>query len=123
MTKHINRKHPLIVIKKPVSKNQVIMNQQLRQLYHQAKANKDTKEFDLDILKASLDQKVLTKALITLIVVRNLLFAMVEWPEFHTLCQVLNKASKGKIITSHSGVYNKVKEAFKRHKDIVRKTV
>jgi len=78
MTKHINRKHPLIVIKKLVSKNQVIMNQQLRQLYHQAKANKDIKEFDLDILKASLDQKVLTKALITLIVVRNLLFAMVE---------------------------------------------
>ena len=33
MTKHINRKHPLIIIEKSISKNQEVVNQQLRQLY------------------------------------------------------------------------------------------
>ena len=78
MTKHINRKHPLVIIEKTVSKNQEVVNQQLRQLYRQAKANGDTKDFNLEVLKASLNVPVLTKALITLIVVRNLLFTIVE---------------------------------------------
>ena len=30
MTKHINRKHPLVIIEKPMSKNQEAMNQQLK---------------------------------------------------------------------------------------------
>ena len=30
MTKHINRKHPLVIIEKPVSKNQEAVNQQLK---------------------------------------------------------------------------------------------
>jgi BED zinc finger len=33
MTKHINRKHPLVIIEKSISKNQEVVNQQLRQLY------------------------------------------------------------------------------------------
>jgi hypothetical protein len=33
MTKLINRKHPLVIIEKPVSKNQEAVNQQLKQLY------------------------------------------------------------------------------------------
>jgi hypothetical protein len=119
MTKHINRKHSHIVIEKSISKNQQVVHHQLRQLYHQAIANGDTKEFDLKILDAAIDKDVLTKALISLIVIQNLSFCIVEWLEFYTLCQVLNKASKGKIITSHLGVYTKVEEAFKKHKDIV----
>ncbi len=66
---------------------------------------------------------VITKALITLIVVQNLSFALVEWPEFHTLCHVLNRASEGKITTSYSGVANKVKEAWGKHKDAVQQAL
>jgi len=123
ITKHINRKHPLVIIEKSVSKNQEVVNQQLRQLYRQAETNRDTKDFNLEVLETSLNILVLTKVLIALIVVRNLSFTMVEWLEFHTLCQVLNKASKGKITTSHSGVYNKVEEAWKKHKDVVRRVL
>jgi hypothetical protein len=123
MTKHINRHHPHITIEKALSKNQEAVNQQLRQLYRQAETNGDAEEFNLEILETSLNVPVFTEALITLIVVRNLSFAIVEWAEFHTLCQVLNKASKGKITTSHSGVYNKVKEAWGKHKDIVRRVL
>ena len=86
MTKHISRKHPLVIIEKSVSKNQEVVNQQLRQLYRQAETNRDTEDFNLEVLEASLNIPVLTEALIALIVVRNLSFTMVEWPEFHTLC-------------------------------------
>jgi hypothetical protein len=44
------------------------------------------KEFDFEILEASINTTILTEALITLIVVRNLPYTMVEWPEFYTLC-------------------------------------
>jgi hypothetical protein len=73
----------------------------------------------LEILRASLNITVLTEALISLIVIRNLLYTIVEWPEFHTFYQILNQAYKGKITTSYSRVSNKVKEAWARYKDII----
>ena len=122
MKKHLKGRYR-ITIEKALSKNQVAVNKQLRQLYQQAEANSEKDEFDTEILEACLDTSVITEALITLIVVRNLSFALVEWPEFHTFCQVLNRASKGKITTSHSGVANKVKEAWGKHKDAVQQAL
>jgi hypothetical protein len=119
MKKHLKGWHE-ITIEKALSKNQVAVNRQLKQLYYQAKANGETNEFDTGILEACLNIAVITEALITLIVVRNLSFCLVEWPEFHTLCQVLNRACEGIITTSHSRVFNKVKEAWEKHKDAVR---
>jgi hypothetical protein len=122
MKKHL-KSHHQIIVEKALSKNQVAVNKQMRQLYQQAGANSEREEFDTEILEACLDTSVITEALITLIVVRNLSFTLVEWPEFHTLCQVLNRASKGKITTSHSGVANKVKEAWDKHKDVVQQSL
>jgi len=123
MTKHINRKHPHILIEKPLSKNQQAVQEQLRQLYCQAKTTRDTEDFNLEVLEACLNVPALIEALIALIVVRNLSFCMVEWTEFHTLCQVLNKAAKGKVPTAHSTVRLQVEEAWKKHKDTVRQVV
>ena len=61
-----------------MNKKQEVVNQQLRQLYNQAKTNGDTTEFNLEVLEASLNKPVLLEALITLIVVQNLSFTMVE---------------------------------------------
>ena len=44
---------------------------------------------------------------------------MVEWTEFQVLCQVFNKACKGKIPTAHSTVSEYIKEAWIRYKNIV----
>jgi hypothetical protein len=111
LTKHIKRHHKGITLEKALSKNQEAVNEQIRQLYRQAQASGDTEDFDLEVLESCLNPAVITKALVTLIVIRNLSYAIVEWPEFHTLCQVLNIASEGKITTSHSIVATKVKEA------------
>ena len=77
MRKHLQIHHQITIEKAP-SKNQVIVKQQLRQLYCQAKANSETDEFNTEILKACLDTAVITEALVSLIVVRNLSFALVE---------------------------------------------
>jgi hypothetical protein len=78
MTKHIQRHYPTIVIKKPLSKKQEVVKQQLRQLYIQTKANRDTNKFYLKVFRACLNNKVVLKALITLIVVQNLLYNLVK---------------------------------------------
>ena len=46
-----------------------------------------------------------------------------EWPEFHILCQILNKAYKGILPTSHSTAAIKVKESWVRHKDTIRRVL
>jgi len=118
MKKHIKVTHK-IAIEKTLSKNQVAVNLQLKQYYHQATGSSEQKELDTEILEAHLNTSIITEALITLIIVRNLSYALVKWPEFHTFCQVLNRAIKGKITTSHSGIASSVKEAWERHQDTV----
>jgi hypothetical protein len=56
-----------------------------------------------------------------LIVVRNLPFRTVKWPEFYTFCQVLNPESSGFITTAHSQVGKKTEESFISYKDIVQR--
>ncbi len=48
---------------------------------------------------------------------------MVKWTEFQVLCQVLNKACKGKIPTAYLTVSEYVKEAQIKYKNIVRTVV
>jgi hypothetical protein len=78
---------------------------------------------DIKILENSINQDALTEALVTLIVVHNLSFCIVEWLAFHTFCQILNAACEGKITTCHAGIRNKVEESFYKHKDTIRKAL
>ena len=85
MRGHLESHHEIIV-PKDLSKNQEKVQHQLTQLYGQAQAEGTTEEFDNQILADSINLKVLIKALITLIIVRNLSFILVKWLEFHVLC-------------------------------------
>jgi hypothetical protein len=120
MTKHIRSQHKTVIIEKGMSKNQEVVQQQLKSIYRQAAATGDTEELDMKILENSINQDALTEALVTLIVVHNLSFCAVEWPAFHTFCQVLNAACEGKITTCHKSLRNKVGESFQKHKDSLR---
>jgi hypothetical protein len=57
--------------------------------------------------------------LVSLIIVWNLPFSAIEWPEFHTFCQALNPELKDFITTTHSQVKNKIEKAYEIHKDTV----
>jgi hypothetical protein len=120
MKNHLFRKHQ-IVIEKATSKIQATVVHQLEQLHLQAKANGQVDDFDAQVLKSQLNIAVIFEALITLIVVRNLPFSIVEWPEFHTLCQALNSQCIGMITTAHSTIRNKIAVAWASYKDIVRR--
>jgi len=80
-----------------------------------------TEEIDAQVFRKHLNQDTINEALVSLVVVRNLPFRIVEWPEFHTLCQVLNPESSDFITTAHSEVGKKIEESFIYHKDIVRR--
>jgi len=110
MAKHLLAAHQIKAEKK-MNTQQAVVVQQLNQFYHQAQAIGETDELDAQILKDHLNKTVITKALISIIIVRNLAYTIVEWPEFHTLCQALNRQCKGMITTTHSEIALRVKEA------------
>lgn len=80
-----------------------------------------TQQLDVQVLQKVLDKDVIDEALVTLIVVRDLPFCIVEWPEFHAFFQVLNPEVKSNIITTQSEVAKKVEKLWLSHKDVVRK--
>jgi len=117
---HLKSEHSVIV-RRELSPLQGSIVDQLQQLYLQAESTDQTSEIDILALQKHLNRDVIYEALISLIVVRSLPFRLVEWPEFHALCQVLNPESKGFITTAHSQVAKKLEEAWLSHKDIVRR--
>jgi hypothetical protein len=120
MKKHLLSAHGIIV-EKGIGKIQAEVVRQLEQLHLQAKAAGQADAFESQVLQSQLNQTVVNEALLTLIVVRNLPFTIVEWPEFHTLCQALNSQSEGVITTAHSTITKKLKGSWTNHKDVVRR--
>jgi hypothetical protein len=77
MQKHLQGRHE-INIEVVISRVQEAALQQLKELYRQAESSSQTSEIDTQVLKKQLDQDVINEALISLIVIQNLLFAAVE---------------------------------------------
>ena len=77
MATHL-KKHHDITAEKSLSMNQVIVNEQLKQMYHEAEVSGDITKLDTEIFKKHLFQAVITEALITLIIVRNLSFCLIK---------------------------------------------
>jgi hypothetical protein len=77
MAIHLRRYHD-ITIEKSLNKNQVIMNEQFKQIYHEAEISDDIMKFNIEILKKYLFQIIITETLITFIIVRNLSFYFIK---------------------------------------------
>ncbi len=77
MRKHIKRNHK-IQIELTSSRIQTITLQQLKQFYLKAESSGQTNEIDTQVFRKQLDQNIINKFLISLIVVRNLPFAAVK---------------------------------------------
>jgi len=60
------------------------------------------------VLQAVQNKEAIDKALIALIVVQNLLFWMVKWPEFHVLLQLINPKVDGYITIAYLEVRKKI---------------
>lgn len=100
---HLKSKHDIIV-EATSSKIQAKATEQLQQLYARAESVGQTDQIDKHIFAWQLDQDVIDEALVSLIVVRNLPFRFMEWPETHALFQVFNPEAHSVVITAHSQV-------------------
>jgi hypothetical protein len=116
---HLEKFHKIYI--KIENKAQEKAIRQLNQLHLQAKASGLANDFEKGIIKGSINHEVLIQALITMIVVRNLSFTIVEWPEFHAFTKALNPETKGLLPTSHNTIRRYIQKAFLRHKDTVRR--
>jgi hypothetical protein len=85
MRYHLQSKHE-ILSDKSIPHTKATAALQLQQLWKQTSTDNQSAEFNSLVLKSVLHKEVLNQALINLIVVRNLPFRAVEWPEFHTFC-------------------------------------
>ena len=61
-----------------MSQIQATTVQQLEQLYLQAKLSDQTEEIDAQVFKKQLNQDIINEALISLIIIQNLSFQMIE---------------------------------------------
>jgi hypothetical protein len=77
---------------------------QFRELYIQLRTINQIIEINSLAFRNALDKEAIAAALISLITVRNLLFKIIKWPEFHVFCRVLNSEINSYITTAHSEV-------------------
>lgn len=117
--RHLQSKHQ-VAIEKDDSKLQGEIQLRLSRLYTDAESTGHTDEISSQILRKTLDHSVINEALISLIVTRNLPFRILEWPEFHAFCQVLNPEAKDYILTAHSTIPRLIEKSWNVQKDIVR---
>ena len=78
-------------------------------------------EIESIVLKKTLNKDILNQALVNLIVVQNLPFSAVQWPEFHIFCGALNPESieSGILLTAPITVVSYIKESFIDQKDVI----
>lgn len=119
---HLQSKHQ-IESDKPISRTKVTAASQLQELWKQASTDNQLSELNSLVLKNCLNKQVLDQSLVNLIVVRNIPFRIVEWPEFHTFCQALNPEAVHSLTTAHSAISTLIQNSFQLQQDIVRKKV
>ena len=64
------------------------------------------------MLKKILNKDIIEQALLNLIIMHNLPFWAVEWPELYILCQALNLELKSYIPVSHATVAKMIDNLF-----------
>ena len=118
--RHLEIKHQIKVVEdlSPLQ-SEIIKN--FQQLYQQANTLGRTKEIELEVFEKSLDQEMINEALVSLIIIQNLSYRIVEWPEFHTFCLTLNPKADDYLTTAHSIIPKMINKTWYIYKDIVQK--
>lgn len=120
---HLAKVHGIAVVEGLGSIHQSTVDQ-LERLYSKASsAGEALRKIDSQVFRKVLDKEVITEALATLVLSRNLSFRVVEWPEFHAFCQTLNPEVEGYITTAHSEIRKKIKALYDCRKDSIRKSL
>jgi len=118
--RHLREKHTLECESTPLTQREDI-SQSFERLYRKAAMIGREKEIEQACFDKVVNQDVVNEALVSLIVVRNLAYRAVEWPEFHHLCMALNSRSLSLLPSSHSTMAGLISQSYESSKSIVRK--
>jgi hypothetical protein len=88
---------------------------QFRQLLKQAGEQGHMEEIEEEVMRKTLVQDAIDNALVDLIVVHNLPYRLVEWPEFHTFYMTLNPQAIDCLCRAHSTIPKVLTEFDKLH--------
>ena len=88
---------------------------QFCQLLKQAGEQGHTEEIEEEVMRKTLVQDAIDNALVDLIVMHNLPYRLVEWPEFHTFCMTLNPQAIDCLCRAHSTIPKVLTEFNKLH--------
>jgi len=117
---HLKLKHQIIPAVSN-SSTKVTVCEKLKQLYNKASAQNNITKFNSHVLKKILSKDVIKQALLNLIIIQNLPFRAVKWPELYILCQALNPELRSYIPVSYTTVAKIVNNSFQSQMDTVRK--
>ena len=119
MRRHLAKSHDT-KLQPAINQIRTTATYNLQQLYTQAEiTNQSIVEFEQTILRKYLNREIIDEALVSLIVICNLPFSAVEWPEFHIFCQTLNSEVSTSIITTYTKVSKKIQSIYNISKDII----
>jgi hypothetical protein len=120
---HLKNQHNIIVPTNSQSLTTRQATSQLAELYTIAmELDGGTDEIEKMVFQRPLQRtEAIQKALVNLVVVRNLPFRFVEWPEWHVVCGALNPESIGTLPSSSQTLVSYIARSFEDQKDIVRK--
>lgn len=117
---HLLKQHG-IQVETRVNHTKATAIEKLLNLWNTAMEDRTTSQLESLVLEKILNKDVSQKALLELIITRNLPLSIVRWPEFHTFCGTLNPRSIDILPTSHSTVASWLEKSFEDQRDIVRK--
>lgn len=118
--KHLESKHGTLVAK-DLTPIKAAIAEDFAQLYQRSYDTGQAQEIEMKVFEKTLNPEMINEALVSLIVVRNLPFRIVQWPEFHTFCMTLNPKVLDHLTTTHSTIPTLIDNSWQVQRDIVRK--
>ena len=119
---HLKSKHEIDVETRQNRTKHEAQNR-LIEYWNQAMENNEIDEIQSLVLNHVLNTEVIQQALINLITVRNLPFAVTQWPEFHAFCGSLNPVAIEVLPSSPATINKMINKLYEEQKDIVRKAL
>jgi hypothetical protein len=122
MNRHLKEKHKIHSSSTPRVKATSVeqLKELSEELYEEESPALD--EFEQQVMQryAERNRMAIIQILVRLIVVRNLPFQAIEWPEFHSLCNLFNPFAKDILPACASTITARIREMYNEQSTIVR---
>jgi hypothetical protein len=95
----------------------------IQDLYEKLLAKGEVQGLEGEVLKHTVEQNTVKQALLDLIIVQQLPFSCVEWPEFYALIRAVNQEAPSFIPVHYSTITDWIYNSFSEAQDIVQRVL